>query len=62
MNNKLYVVLAGRYYEDDSYPHSIHKSRVSAENTVTMLKQPDEDGYEDVYAYITEVDFYDQDA
>lgn len=58
----LYVVMAGRIYDDSVHAHSVHSSRASAERIVKLIETPDEDGNDDAYAFVSEIDFYDQDA
>lgn len=59
MTKKLYVVMVGCVGSDDMYAHSAHSDRASAESIVLLIEQPDEDGNEDNYAFVVEVDFYD---
>lgn len=62
-NDKVYVVMVCPWWSDGAHPHSAHKSKLEAESVVILLEEDkDEDGYCNVSAYISEVDFYDQDA
>lgn len=62
-SSKIYVVMACPWWSGGAYPHSAHKSKLEAESVATLLEEDkDEDGYCNVTAYISEVEFYDQDA
>lgn len=61
-NSKVYVVMAGYCDDDATYAHSVHTELVSAESMCQLITQPDDDGYQDKIAYVTEAAFYDQDA
>jgi len=58
-NSKVYVVMAGYYDDDATYAHSVHAELSSAETMCKLVRQPDDDGFQDKIAYTTEVDFYD---
>lgn len=59
MTKKLYIVMAGHFWEDASGPHSVHREGASATAMAAIIEQTDEDGKADSYAYVTEIDFYD---
>ena len=59
-NSKIHVVMVCPWWSAGGHPHSAHKSKLEAESVVTLLEEDkDEDGYCNVSAYISEVDFYD---
>lgn len=65
MTKKLYVVMYG--YVGDTMaeggcPHSIYSSEAAARGNAALLEVPDSEEPCDIYAYVIEVDFYDQDA
>ena len=65
MTKKLYVVMYG--YVGDTMaeggcPHSIYSSEAAARGNAALLEVPDPEEPCDTYAYVIEVDFYDQDA
>ena len=59
MTKTLYAVMEGWMGSDAMHAHSVHSDRASAESMVLLIEQPDEDGNEDNYAFVSEVDFYD---
>lgn len=59
MTKKLYVVMSGWKDSDHICAHSVHSDKVSADSMAVLIEQPDEDGYADSYAFVSEVDFYD---
>lgn len=60
MTKKLYVVMAGAFWDDHAHPQSVYVSRLAAEAAATHIEEEkDEDGYANSYAYVTEIDFYD---
>ena len=64
MNKKLYVVMYGQVgdYGQDAVPHSIYSSEAAARGNAALLEMPDSEEPCDIYTYVIEVDFYDQDA
>ena len=64
MTKKLYVVMYGQAgdYGQDAMPHSIYSSEAAARGNAALLEMPDSEEPCDIYAYVIEVDFYDQDA
>ena len=65
MTKKLYVVMYGHVGDtmtEVGCPHSIYSSEAAARGNAALLEMP---GFEepcDIYTYVIEVDFYDQDA
>ena len=65
MNKKLYVVMygyVGDTFTEDGWPHSIYSSEAAARGNAALLEMPDSEEPCDIYAYVIEVDFYDQTA
>lgn len=62
-DGKLYLVMSGAFWDDHAHPLSVYKSRLVAESVARCIEEDkDDDGYANSYAYVTEIDFYDQDA
>ena len=63
MTKKLYVVMYGHVGDyQDAVPHSIYSSEAAARGNAALLEMPDSEEPCDIYTYVIEVDFYDQDA
>ena len=64
MTKKLYVVMYGQVgdYDQGPRPHSIYSSEAAARGNAALLEMPDSEEPCDIYTYVIEVDFYDQDA
>ena len=64
MTKKLYVVMygQGRDYDQGAVPHSIYSSEAAACGNAALLEMPDSEEPCDIYTYVIEADFYDQDA
>ena len=65
MTKKLYVIMYGHVgdtFTEDGWPHSIYSSEAAARGNAALLEMPDSEEPCDIYTYVIEVDFYDQDA
>lgn len=61
-NNKVYVVMAGRRWEEGiGHPQAVYSSKAAAEVAAALLEMPDGEE-QDTYAYAVEMQFYDQDS